>query len=182
MVLLILKAQQSLPWFCPQYHTTVLTPDLSLNTAISFSTTTTWQAYAGENTMTYFSRMVGLCAQNFLAGAAGLAVGVAFIRGMARQLSGSLGNFWEDLTRSAFFRECPLSDNDQLDEVGAHVRAPIATTLRVCMRFSKAEMSKSCPSCRPQEASLTLALSRARSGRNVTQNIYIAAVMMRSQR
>jgi K+-transporting ATPase ATPase A chain len=71
-----------------------------MNTAISFSTTTTWQAYAGENTMSYFSQMAGLCAQNFLAGAAGLAVGVAFIRGLARQLSNSLGNFWVDLTRS----------------------------------------------------------------------------------
>jgi K+-transporting ATPase ATPase A chain len=44
--------------------------------------------------------MVGLCAQNFLAGAAGLAVGVAFIRGLARQLSDTLGNFWVDLTRA----------------------------------------------------------------------------------
>ncbi|MGA8619715.1 MAG: potassium-transporting ATPase subunit KdpA [Candidatus Sulfotelmatobacter sp.] len=60
----ILRMQHFLPWFFPQYHTT-LSPDLALNTAISFSTTTTWQAYAGENTMTYFSQMVGLCAQNF---------------------------------------------------------------------------------------------------------------------
>src|SRR6202142_4524594 len=96
----ILRLQQFLPWFFPQYHTTPLSPDLALNTAISFSTTTTWQAYAGENTMSYFSQMVGLCAQNFLAGAAGLAVGVAFIRGLARQLSDTLGNFWVDLTRS----------------------------------------------------------------------------------
>jgi len=96
----ILRIQQFLPWFFPQYHTTPLSPDLALNTAISFSTTTTWQAYAGENTMSYFSQMVGLCAQNFLAGAAGLAVGVAFIRGLARQLSGTLGNFWVDLTRA----------------------------------------------------------------------------------
>ena len=96
----ILRMQQFLPWFFPQYHTTPLSPDLALNTAISFSTTTTWQAYAGENTMTYFSQMVGLCAQNFLAGAAGLAVGVAFIRGLARQLSETLGNFWVDLTRA----------------------------------------------------------------------------------
>ena len=57
------------------HNTTPLSPDLAMNTAISFSTTTTWQAYAGENTMSYFSQMVGLCAQNFLAGAAGLAVG-----------------------------------------------------------------------------------------------------------
>jgi potassium-transporting ATPase potassium-binding subunit len=96
----LLRTQQFLPWFFPQYQTTRLSPELALNTAISFSTTTTWQAYAGENTMTYFSQMVGLCVQNFLAGAAGLAVGIAFIRGMARQLAGTLGNFWVDLTRS----------------------------------------------------------------------------------
>jgi K+-transporting ATPase ATPase A chain len=96
----ILRVQQFLPWFFPQYQTTPLSPDLALNTAISFSTTTTWQAYAGENTMSYFSQMVGLCAQNFLAGAAGLAVGIAFIRGVARQLSGTLGNFWVDLIRA----------------------------------------------------------------------------------
>jgi potassium-transporting ATPase potassium-binding subunit len=96
----ILRLQQFLPWFFPQYHTTPLSPGLALNTAISFSTTTTWQAYAGENTMSYFSQMVGLCAQNFLAGAAGLAVGVAFIRGLARQLSDVLGNFWVDMTRA----------------------------------------------------------------------------------
>src|SRR6202050_4859906 len=96
----ILRTQQFFPWFFPQYHTTPLSPDLALNTAISFSTTTTWQAYAGESTMSYFSQMVGLCAQNFLAGAAGLALGVAFIRGLARQLSGTLGNFWVDLIRA----------------------------------------------------------------------------------
>jgi potassium-transporting ATPase potassium-binding subunit len=96
----ILRLQQFLPWFFPQYHTTPLSADLALNTAISFSTTTTWQAYAGENTMTYFSQMVGLCAQNFLAGTAGLSVGIAFIRGLARQLAGTLGNFWVDMTRA----------------------------------------------------------------------------------
>jgi len=96
----ILRMQPFLPWFFPQYHTTPLSPDLALNTAVSFSTTTTWQAYAGETTMSYFSQMVGLCAQNFLAAAAGLAVGVAFIRGFASQLSDTLGNFWVDLTRA----------------------------------------------------------------------------------
>jgi K+-transporting ATPase ATPase A chain len=96
----ILRLQQFLPWFFPQYHTTPPSPDLALNSAISFSTTSTWQAYAGENTMSYFSQMVGLCAQNFLAGAAGLAVGIAFIRGLARQLSDGLGNFSVDLTRA----------------------------------------------------------------------------------
>ncbi len=96
----ILRLQHLLPWFFPQYHTTPMSPDLALNTAISFSTTTTWQAYAGENTMSYFSQMAGLCAQNFLAGASGLAAGIAFIRGLAKQLSGTLGNFWVDMTRA----------------------------------------------------------------------------------
>ncbi len=96
----ILRLQHFLPWFFPAYLTTPLTPDLSFNTAVSFSTTSTWQAYAGENTMSYSSQMVGLCVQNFLAGAAGLATGIAFIRGLARESSGTLGNFWVDLTRS----------------------------------------------------------------------------------
>src|SRR5271165_4232603 len=99
LLFLILRLQNHLPWFYPAHHTTRISPDLAWNTAISFSTTTTWQAYAGENTMTYFSQIVGLCAQNFLAGAAGLAVGIAFIRGLTRQLSSTLGNFWVDVTR-----------------------------------------------------------------------------------
>jgi K+-transporting ATPase ATPase A chain len=95
----LLRLQRWLPWFFPEYQTTPLSPDLSFNTAISFSTTTTWQAYAGETTMSYASQMAGLCAQNFLAGAAGLAVGMAFIRGLARDLAETVGNFWVDLTR-----------------------------------------------------------------------------------
>jgi potassium-transporting ATPase potassium-binding subunit len=95
----VLRLQHFFPWFYPAYQTTPLAPDLAMNTAISFSTTTTWQAYSGETTMSYFSQMVGLCAQNFLAGGAGLAVGIAFIRGLAHQTSTTLGNFWVDLTR-----------------------------------------------------------------------------------
>ena len=74
----ILRLQHFLPWSFSDFQTTPLSPDLAMNTSISFSTTTTWQAYGGENTMSYFSQMVGLCAQNFLAGAAGLAVGIGF--------------------------------------------------------------------------------------------------------
>ena len=61
----------------PSYLTTPLTPDLSANTAISFSTTTTWQAYGGENTMKYWTQLIGLAGQNFMAGASGLAIGIA---------------------------------------------------------------------------------------------------------
>lgn len=121
----ILRLQRFLPWFYPAYHTTPLSPDLAMNTAISFSTTTTWQAYSGETTMSYFSQMAGLCAQNFLAGAAGLAVGVGFIRGMARQVSETLGNFWVDLTRALLWILLP----------GALVGALLLTSQGVPLNF-----------------------------------------------
>src|SRR5262249_19040993 len=82
-----------------RYLTTPMAPDLAANTAVSFSTTTTWQAYGGESTLRYLAQLVGLVAQNFLAGAAGLAVGVAFVRGFARDRAAMIGNFWVDLVR-----------------------------------------------------------------------------------
>jgi potassium-transporting ATPase potassium-binding subunit len=86
MVLLYfaLRWQTYLLWFFPKVMTTSMTPDLAANTAASFATATTWQAYAGETTISYLSQLL-LAGQNFLAGAAGLAVGVAFIRGYARE-------------------------------------------------------------------------------------------------
>jgi K+-transporting ATPase ATPase A chain len=82
---------------------------LLLYTVISFATTTTWQAYGGETTMSYLSQVVGLTSQNFLAGAAGLAVGIAFIRGLARQHTPQLGNFWVDVTRATLWVLLPLA-------------------------------------------------------------------------
>ena len=92
-----------------RYLTTPMTPDLAANTALSFSTTTTWQAYSGESTLRYLTQLVGLVAQNFLAGAAGLAVGIAFIRGFSRERSATLGNFWVDLVRGLLWVLLPLS-------------------------------------------------------------------------
>jgi K+-transporting ATPase ATPase A chain len=92
-----------------RYLTTPMTPDLAANTALSFSTTTTWQAYGGETTLRYLVQVVGLASQNFLAGAAGLAVGVAFIRGFARERSATLGNFWVDLVRALLWVLLPPS-------------------------------------------------------------------------
>src|ERR1700733_631220 len=97
----LLLAQRWLPGGpSDHYLTTPMTTDLAVNTAISFSTTTTWQAYGGESTLRYLTQVIGLVSQNFLAGAAGLALGIAFIRGLARERSGTLGNFWGDLGRS----------------------------------------------------------------------------------
>jgi K+-transporting ATPase ATPase A chain len=86
-----------------------MTADLAANTAISFSTTTTWQAYGGENTLRYLTQLLGLVSQNFLAGAAGLAIGIAFIRGFSRERSATLGNFWVDLVRALLWVLLPVA-------------------------------------------------------------------------
>jgi K+-transporting ATPase ATPase A chain len=108
IVYFLLRWQAWLPWFFPKVMTTPMTPDLAANTAVSFATTTTWQAYAGETTMSYFSQLV-LAGQNFFAGAAGLAVGIAFIRGYARERTATLGNFWRDLIRAVLWVLLPMS-------------------------------------------------------------------------
>ena len=110
LLFLILMLQRLLPGGpAVSYLTTPMTPDLAANTAVSFATTTTWQAYAGENTLRYLAQVVGLVSQNFLAGAAGLAAGFAFIRGIARERSYTIGNFWVDLVRSLLWVILPLT-------------------------------------------------------------------------
>ena len=91
------------------YLTTPMTLDLAANTAVSFATTTTWQAYAGETTLRYLAQAIGLVSENFLAAAAGLAAGFGFIRGFARERSDAIGNFWVDLIRSLLWVLLPLA-------------------------------------------------------------------------
>ena len=84
-------------------------PDLAFNTAVSFVTNTNWQAYGGETTMKYVTQMVGLTVQNFVSAATGMAVAIALIRGFSRKTTGTLGNFWVDMTRSVLYILLPLS-------------------------------------------------------------------------
>ena len=109
LLYVLLRLQPLFHTFDPIYRPGPVPPDLAMNTAISFATTTTWQAYGGETTLSYFSQAFGLTSQNFLAGAAGLAVGIAFIRGLARQRTEFLGNFWVDVTRAVLWVLLPLS-------------------------------------------------------------------------
>ncbi|MFV0456513.1 MAG: potassium-transporting ATPase subunit KdpA [Pseudomonas sp.] len=81
---------------------------LAFNTAVSFVTNTNWQAYSGEAALSYFSQMVGLGVQNFVSPAVGLAVLVAFVRGIARKSSSGIGNFWVDLTRAVLYVLLPF--------------------------------------------------------------------------
>jgi K+-transporting ATPase ATPase A chain len=84
-------------------------PDLAWNTAVSFTTNTNWQAYAGEATMSHLSQMVALTFHNFASAATGMAVAIAVIRGVARQKAATLGNFWVDLVRATLWVLLPLS-------------------------------------------------------------------------
>lgn len=82
---------------------------LAFNTAMSFVTNTNWQAYSGENTLSYFSQALGLGVQNFVSAASGIAVLLVLIRGLTRKESRSLGNLWVDLTRSVVYILLPLA-------------------------------------------------------------------------
>ncbi|MCS5499003.1 potassium-transporting ATPase subunit KdpA [Cnuibacter physcomitrellae] len=82
---------------------------LSFNTAISFVTNTNWQSYSPDVTMGYAVQMAGLAVQNFVSAAVGIAVAVALIRGLARRSTGTIGNFWVDLTRAVVRILLPLS-------------------------------------------------------------------------
>jgi len=102
----LLRLQSLLP-LNPQDLTGV-SPDLALNTAVSFVTNTSWQSYSGETTLSYASQMAGITVHSFLSAAAGLAVAIALIRGFARRRSATIGNFWVDLTRGTLYVLLPI--------------------------------------------------------------------------
>jgi K+-transporting ATPase ATPase A chain len=102
----VLRLQHVLP-LNPQ-HLAAVTDRQSFETSASFTTNTNWQSYVGESTMSYFSQMTQLAFHNFISAAAGMAVAVAFVRGIARRSAGRLGNFWVDLTRGTLYVLLPM--------------------------------------------------------------------------
>ena len=103
----VLRLQNLLP-FNPAGQSAV-SPDLALNTAVSFATNTNWQSYGGETTMSYFSQMMGMTVHNFTSAATGMAVLVALVRGFARKQANTLGNFYVDATRSILYVLLPAA-------------------------------------------------------------------------
>jgi K+-transporting ATPase ATPase A chain len=81
---------------------------LAFDTAASFTTNTNWQSYGGESTMSYLSQMVALASQNFFSAAVGIAIAAALVRGIARNLSETVGNFWVDLVRLTYYLLLPI--------------------------------------------------------------------------
>jgi potassium-transporting ATPase potassium-binding subunit len=103
---LIQRVQEWLPWN-PQRFAAVA-PDLAFNTAASFTTNTNWQAYSGESAMSYLTQMAGLAYHNFVSAATGIALAIAFIRGIAQKEKDTLGNFWVDLVRCTLWVLLPF--------------------------------------------------------------------------
>ncbi|HJS98701.1 MAG TPA: potassium-transporting ATPase subunit KdpA [Terriglobales bacterium] len=101
------RLQGYLP-FNPQKFGAVSPAHVAFNTAASFTTNTNWQAYSGENTMSYFTQMAGLGYHNFMSAAVGIALAIAFIRGIARRQMETIGNFWVDLVRTCLWVLLPF--------------------------------------------------------------------------
>jgi K+-transporting ATPase ATPase A chain len=104
---ILLRTQKFLP-LNPQGFDN-MAPDLAWNTAVSFVTNTNWQFYSGENTLSYLSQMAGLIWHQYTSSAVGIAVAIAFIRGITSRSLKTLGNFWADLTRCCLYILLPIS-------------------------------------------------------------------------
>jgi potassium-transporting ATPase potassium-binding subunit len=103
---LIQRVQPILPWNPQKFG--AVPGALAFNTAASFTTNTNWQNYAGESTMSYLTQMAGLAFHNFASAAVGIALAIAFVRGIARREKETIGNFWVDMTRSTLWVLLPM--------------------------------------------------------------------------
>ncbi len=106
-VYLIQRLQNFLPLNLQGF--TAVPPELAFNTAASFVTNSNWQAYGGENTLSYLTQMMALTVQNFLSAATGMSLLIALIRGITSSESTNLGNFWVDTIRGTIYILLPLS-------------------------------------------------------------------------
>ena len=108
-VLFVYLIERTQHWLFLSAGMANVAPDTAWNTAVSFTTNTNWQNYAGEATMGYLTQMSALMVQQFASAAVGLVVAIAFIRGFTRNRTDRLGNFWVDITRAVIRLLLPLA-------------------------------------------------------------------------
>ncbi|MEH2272521.1 MAG: potassium-transporting ATPase subunit KdpA [Nostoc sp.] len=125
-VYLLIYFQRLLPWNpngfgAPNW-------DVLLHTTISFVTNTDQQHYAGETTLSYFSQVAALGFLMFTSAATGLAVGIAFIRGLTGR---RLGNFYVDIVRGITRILLPISIIGAIALLVAGVPQTLAKTMDV---------------------------------------------------
>ena len=100
------RLQSWLPWSMDKGS---VNPAVAFNTAVSFVTNTNWQAYSPEATLGHFVQLAGLCVQNFVSAATGIAVAIALVRGFVGRGEHTIGNFWVDLTRTTLRILMPIA-------------------------------------------------------------------------
>ena len=108
-----------------------LAAHLAFDTAISFTTNTNWQSYAGETTMSNLAQMLGLTIHNFLSAATGIALAFALFRGFARRSASTIGNFWADCTRITLYLLLPLCILYTVFLIASGVPQTLAATIDV---------------------------------------------------
>jgi potassium-transporting ATPase potassium-binding subunit len=106
LLYLLLRIQAYLPFSLGHPG---MSPALAFNTAVSFTTNTSWQNYSGEAALGYVAQAAGLGTEAFLSAAVGLCVALALIRGLIRRGTDRVGNFWVDLVRSVTRVLLPLA-------------------------------------------------------------------------
>ena len=106
LLYLLLRAQAALPF---SFGHPGMSPALAFNTAVSFTTNTSWQNYAGEASLGDVAQAAGLGTEAFLSAAVGLCVALALIRGLVRRDASTVGNFWVDLVRAVVRVLLPLA-------------------------------------------------------------------------
>ncbi|HKJ61555.1 MAG TPA: potassium-transporting ATPase subunit KdpA, partial [Hyphomicrobiales bacterium] len=84
-------------------------PGLAFNMAISFITSTNWQAYAGETTLSSFSQMTACTVHNFISTATAMSVAIATMRGLTISQTKTLGSFYVDFVRSILYVLLPIA-------------------------------------------------------------------------
>ncbi len=119
-------------------HLPAVEPTLAFNTAVSFTTNTNWQSYAGESTLSHLTQMVGLTWQNFVSAAVGMGVALALARGLTRRPGPegqkTLGDFWVDLVRGLLYVLLPLCVFYALFLVSQGVPQTLAPSLELTTR------------------------------------------------
>ena len=106
LLYLLLRARAALPF---SFGHPGMSPALAFNTAVSFTTNTSWQNYAGEASLGDVAQAAGLGTEAFLSAAVGLCVALALIRGLVRRDASTVGNFWVDLVRAVVRVLLPLA-------------------------------------------------------------------------
>lgn len=103
LMFFVLTFQQALP--LNPLHLPGMEPWQAFNTICSFVANTNWQSYSGEVALSNLSQMLGITFSMIIGATSGLAVCIAFLRGLTHR---PLGHFYRDFTRALLYVFLPI--------------------------------------------------------------------------